>query len=85
MKKSDIGILGLAVMGENLAINMESKGFTVSVFNRTTEKVTKFINGRAQGKNIRGAYSLEELVSQLEKPRTVMIMVKAGQPNMITA
>ena len=80
MEQSNIGILGLAVMGENLAINMESKGFTVSVFNRTTEKVTKFINGRAQGKNIRGAYSLEELVSQLEKPRKVMIMVKAGQP-----
>ncbi|MBQ4512542.1 MAG: decarboxylating NADP(+)-dependent phosphogluconate dehydrogenase [Anaerolineaceae bacterium] len=80
MKKSDIGILGLAVMGENLAINMESKGFIVSVYNRTTEKVTKFINGRANGKNIRGAYSLEELVSQLEKPRKVMIMVKAGKP-----
>ncbi len=80
MQKSDIGILGLAVMGENLAINMESKGFTVSVYNRTTEKVTKFINGRAQGKNIQGAYSLEELVSQLKKPRKVMIMVKAGNP-----
>ena len=80
MEKSNIGILGLAVMGENLAINMESKGFTVSVFNRTTEKVTKFISGRAQGKKIRGAYTLEELVSQLEKPRKIMIMVKAGQP-----
>lgn len=80
MQKSNIGILGLAVMGENLAINMESKGFTVSVYNRTTEKVTKFIDGRAHGKNIRGAYSLEELVSQLEKPRKVMIMVKAGKP-----
>ena len=80
MKKSDIGIIGLAVMGENLAINMESKGFTVSVFNRTTEKVTKFIEGRAAGKNIRGAYSMEELISQLEKPRKVMIMVKAGKP-----
>ena len=80
MEQSNIGILGLAVMGENLAINMESKGFTVSVFNRTTEKVTKFIEGRAKGKNIRGAYSLAELVSQLEKPRKVMIMVKAGQP-----
>ena len=80
MKKSDIGIIGLAVMGENLAINMESKGFTVSVFNRTTEKVTKFIEGRAAGKNINGAYSMEELISQLEKPRKVMIMVKAGKP-----
>ena len=80
MKKSDIGIIGLAVMGENLAINMESKGFTVSVYNRTTEKVTKFIEGRAAGKNINGAYSMEELISQLEKPRKVMIMVKAGKP-----
>ena len=77
-KKSDIGLIGLAVMGENLVMNMESKGFTVSVFNRTTEKVTKFVEGRAKDKNIVGAYSLEELVSQLEKPRKVMMMVKAG-------
>ena len=59
MKKSDIGIIGLAVMGENLAMNMESRGFTVTVYNRTTSKVTDFINGRAKGKNIVGAYSLE--------------------------
>ena len=78
MKKSDIGLIGLAVMGENLVINMESKGFTVSVFNRSTEKVTKFVEGRAKGKNIVGTYSLEELVSTLEKPRKVMMMVKAG-------
>ena len=78
MKKSDIGVIGLAVMGENLVINMESHGFTVSVFNRTTEKVTKFVEGRAKGKNIVPAYSLEELVSQLEKPRKIMMMVKAG-------
>jgi 6-phosphogluconate dehydrogenase len=79
MKKSDIGLIGLAVMGENLVLNMESKGFTVSVFNRTTEKVKSFVEGRAAGKNIVGAYSLEELVSQLDKPRKVMMMVKAGQ------
>lgn len=78
MKKSDIGLIGLAVMGENLVMNMESKGFTVSVFNRTAEKVTKFINGRAKGKNIVGTYSLEELVNSLEKPRKVMMMIKAG-------
>ncbi len=79
MKKSDIGLIGLAVMGENLVINMESKGFTVSVFNRSTEKVQKFVEGRAKGKNIVGTYSLEELVASLEKPRKVMMMVKAGQ------
>ncbi len=79
MKKADIGLIGLAVMGENLVMNMESKGFTVAVFNRTTEKVTKFVEGRAKGKNIIGTYSLEELAANLEKPRRVMMMVKAGQ------
>ncbi|MCR4615388.1 MAG: decarboxylating NADP(+)-dependent phosphogluconate dehydrogenase [Clostridiales bacterium] len=79
MKKSDIGLIGLAVMGENLVINMESKGFTVSVFNRTTQKVTDFVEGRAKGKNIVGTYSLEELVASLEKPRKIMMMIKAGQ------
>ena len=80
MKKSDIGLIGLAVMGENLVLNMESKGFSVSVYNRTTEKVTKFIEGRGAGKNITGTYSLEELVASLAKPRKVMLMVKAGKP-----
>lgn len=80
MKKSDLGLIGLAVMGENLVMNMESKGFTVSVYNRSTNKVKNFVEGRAKGKNIVGAYSLEELVDQLEKPRKVMMMVKAGQP-----
>lgn len=78
MKKSDIGLIGLAVMGENLVMNMESKGFTVSVYNRTTEKVENFVNGRAKGKNIVGTYTLEELVASLEKPRKVMMMIKAG-------
>ncbi len=80
MKKADIGLVGLAVMGENLVMNMESKGFTVAVYNRTTQKVTDFVEGRAQGKNIIGTYSLEELTQALEKPRKVMLMVKAGQP-----
>ena len=78
--KSDIGLVGLAVMGENLVLNMESKGFQVSVFNRTVEKVDKFINGRGAGKNIVGTHSLEELVDSLEKPRRVFLMVKAGKP-----
>lgn len=77
-QKSDIGLIGLAVMGENLVLNMESKGFQVSVFNRTVEKVDNFINGRGKGKNIIGAHSLEELVESLETPRKVMLMVKAG-------
>ncbi len=78
MKKADIGLVGLAVMGENLVMNMESKGFTVAVYNRTTEKVKNFVEGRAAGKNIIGTYSLEELVANLEKPRKVFMMVKAG-------
>ncbi|WP_291862813.1 decarboxylating NADP(+)-dependent phosphogluconate dehydrogenase [Marinilabilia sp.] len=75
---SDIGLIGLAVMGENLVLNMESKGFQVSVFNRTTEKVDDFIEGRAKDKNIRGTHTLEELVKSLERPRKVMMMIKAG-------
>ena len=77
--KADIGLIGLAVMGENLVMNMESKGFTVAVYNRTTAKVTSFVEGRAKGKNIIGTYSLEELAANLKKPRRVMMMVKAGQ------
>ena len=77
-KKADIAVIGLAVMGENLVLNMESKGFTVAVYNRTTEKVDNFINGRAKGKNIIGTHSLEELVDVLEKPRKIMLMIKAG-------
>ena len=78
MKKADIALIGLAVMGENLVMNMESKGFTVAVYNRTTEKVRHFVEGRAAGKNIIGCYSIEELVANLEKPRKVFMMVKAG-------
>lgn len=80
MSKADIGLIGLAVMGENLVMNMESKGFTVAVYNRSTEKVTNFVNGRAKGKNIIGTYSIQELADSLKKPRKVMLMVKAGQP-----
>jgi len=77
-KLSDIGLIGLAVMGENLVLNMESKGFRVSVYNRTTQKVDDFLAGRAKGKNITGSHSIEELVKSLARPRKIMIMVKAG-------
>ncbi len=79
MKKADIGLIGLAVMGENLVMNMESKGFTVAVFNRTTSKVDAFVSGRAAGKNIIGCHSLKELVDALEVPRKVFLMVRAGE------
>ncbi|GAG50558.1 unnamed protein product, partial [marine sediment metagenome] len=66
-------------MGENLVLNMEEKGFSVAVFNRTVEKVDKFIEGSAKGKNIKGTHSIEELCAALKKPRKVMLMVKAGE------
>src|SRR5260370_12877577 len=76
----DLGLIGLAVMGENLALNMESKGFSVAVFNRTTEVTEKFASGRGKGKNVQPARMMEELVGALKKPRKTMIMVKAGAP-----
>lgn len=79
-QKADIGLIGLAVMGENLVLNMESKGYTVAVFNRTISKVHNFIGGRGKGKNFIGADSLEELVSAIKRPRKVMMLVKAGKP-----
>ncbi len=78
--KADIGLVGLAVMGENLVLNMESKGFCVAVFNRTVSKVDEFMNGRAKGKKIIGCHSIEELCANLERPRKIMLMVKAGKP-----
>jgi 6-phosphogluconate dehydrogenase len=80
MKKADIGLIGLGVMGENLAINIESKGYAVSVFNRTTARVKDFTEGRAAGKRITGAWTLKELAESLERPRKIMIMVRAGEP-----
>ena len=80
MKQADIGLIGLAVMGENLILNMESKGFTVACYNRTVSKVDAFLEGRAKGKNIIGAHSIEELAASLKRPRKVMVMVKAGAP-----
>jgi 6-phosphogluconate dehydrogenase len=77
-EKADIGLVGLAVMGENLVLNMESKGFTVAVWNRTVSKVDDFVSGRGAGKRIIGAHDLAGLVASLSRPRKVMIMVKAG-------
>ena len=76
---ADIAVVGLAVMGENLILNMESKGFTVACFNRTTSKVDNFINGRAAGKNIIGCHTVEALIGTLNRPRKVMCMIKAGR------
>src|SRR5499427_7624505 len=79
MDKADIGLIGLAVMGENLILNMESRGYSVAVYNRTLDKVEKFIAGRAKGKKIIGTHNLPELVQSLKSPRKIMMMVKAGQ------
>ena len=77
--QSEIGLIGLAVMGENLALNIESKGFHVSVFNRTASKVDDFMNGRAKGKKFFGAHSLQEFVGSLKCPRKIIMLVKAGK------
>lgn len=84
-EKADIGIIGLAVMGENLSLNMEDKGFTVALYNRTVpgveeNVVSRFVNGRGKGKNFIGTESLEDLVGSLAPPRRIMMMVKAGAP-----
>src|SRR6185437_15546366 len=76
----DIGLIGLAVMGENLVLNMESKGFTVAVFNRTAAVTEKFAATRGKGKNIQPTTTMEEFVGALSRPRKAMIMVKAGPP-----
>ncbi|MEW6231897.1 MAG: NADP-dependent phosphogluconate dehydrogenase [Chloroflexota bacterium] len=80
MGKQQFGLIGLAVMGENLALNIEQHGFSVAVYNRTAEKTTAFAQGRAAGKNIRPTYSIPELLQTLETPRRVMLMVQAGAP-----
>ncbi|MCS6772298.1 MAG: decarboxylating NADP(+)-dependent phosphogluconate dehydrogenase [Kiritimatiellae bacterium] len=77
---ADIGVIGLAVMGENLILNMANHGFTVAAYNRTTSKVDQFLAGRAHGKPILGAHSLEEFVRLLKRPRRILMMVKAGKP-----
>ncbi|MCL4707394.1 decarboxylating NADP(+)-dependent phosphogluconate dehydrogenase [bacterium] len=78
--KADIGLIGLAVMGQNLVLNMNDHGFTVVVYNRTTAKVDEFLQSSAKGTKVIGAHTIEELIGNLKKPRRVMLMVKAGQP-----
>ena len=80
MAKRTFGVIGLAVMGENLALNVESRGFPIAVYNRTAAKTEKFMAERGQGKDIKAAYSLEEFVQALERPRNILVMVKAGKP-----
>lgn len=81
MKKlADIGLIGLAVMGENLVLNIENKGYSVAVYNRTLSKVDAFMQGRGAGKNFIGTHSLEEFVASLSKPRKIILLVKAGNP-----
>ncbi|MBD3872672.1 MAG: NADP-dependent phosphogluconate dehydrogenase, partial [Acidobacteria bacterium] len=80
MGNADIGLIGLAVMGQNLVLNMDDHGFRVAVFNRTLATVDEFLEGSAKGTKIVGAHSIEELVDALAKPRRVMLLVKAGRP-----
>ena len=78
--KADIALIGLAVMGQNLILNMNDHGFTVVAYNRTVSKVDDFINDEAKDTNVIGAHSIEEMVGHLKRPRRVMMLVKAGQP-----
>ena len=80
MNKQQFGLIGMAVMGQNLALNIERNGFSVAVYNRTAERTKEFVAGPATGKKIKAAYSVEELVDMLEKPRKIMTMVKSGAP-----
>ncbi|MBL1208831.1 decarboxylating NADP(+)-dependent phosphogluconate dehydrogenase [Geminocystis sp. GBBB08] len=80
MTKRSFGVIGLAVMGENLALNVESRGFPIAVYNRSPNKTEEFMATRAQGKDVKAAYSLEEFVQTLERPRKILVMVKAGAP-----
>ena len=83
MSNNDFGLVGLAVMGQNLVLNVASRGFKVSVYNRTSETMKEFLTGEAKGKSVEGFESLEEFVSSLERPRKVMLMVKSTAGNNI--
>src|ERR1700731_5431370 len=77
-EQHDIGLIGLAVMGQNLVLNMANRGFSVGVFNRTTSKVDEFLAGPAKGKSLHGYHALPDLIASLRPPRKIMMMVKAG-------
>jgi 6-phosphogluconate dehydrogenase len=79
-KTAKIGLIGLGVMGENLALNIESRGYSIAVYNRTKEKLDVFLNGQAKGKNVTGCHDLKDFIATLEKPRKVILLVKAGDP-----
>ncbi|NJO71859.1 MAG: NADP-dependent phosphogluconate dehydrogenase, partial [Oscillatoriales cyanobacterium RM1_1_9] len=80
MTQQKFGVIGLAVMGENLALNVERNGFPVAVYNRTSSRTDEFMKERGEGKNVKAAYTLEEFVQSLERPRRILVMVKAGKP-----
>ena len=80
MSEADIGLIGLAVMGQNLVLNMNDHGFVVAVYNRTTSKVDDFMQGPAKGTKVIGTHSIEEFIKKLKRPRRIMLMVKAGDP-----
>ena len=83
MSKSHFGLIGLGVMGENLVLNAESNGFSSVVYNRTYSKTEDFLKGLGAGKNIQGATDLQDFVNKLERPRRILMMVKAGGPVML--
>uniref|UniRef100_A0A6G3MJ52 6-phosphogluconate dehydrogenase, decarboxylating (Trinotate prediction) n=1 Tax=Henneguya salminicola TaxID=69463 RepID=A0A6G3MJ52_HENSL len=80
LQLADVGLIGLAVMGENLVLNMNDHGYRVCVFNRTTSKIDDFLKNRANGTNVIASYSVEEFVSKLKTPRIIILMVMAGKP-----
>ena len=80
MTKADLGLIGLAVMGQNLVLNMERNGFTIAVYNRTTARIDEFINEKGLGKNIIGCYNLESFCYALKSPQIILLMVQAGKP-----
>ena len=79
--RADIGLIGLAVMGQNIVLNMDDHGYTVAVFNRTVSKVDEFLSQEAAGTKVIGAHSIQEMCAVLKRPRRVMMLVKAGRPS----